>query len=127
MENTTVIVVSPNDIEAVVINTSGSNSNTTEVYTVVVEKETSNTVTLGGARGIPGVSEEEIMYAKRVDFTSDTVLYKGEAAVGALTSSALWRVRKLILGTDGDVSETWASGDAEFNKVWDDRLSLTYT
>jgi hypothetical protein len=72
-------------------------------------------------------SEENMTFAKQTDFFSDSIIYKGEAAVGSATSSALWRIHKLVIGVDGDVSETWASGDANFNKVWDDRVSLTYS
>lgn len=71
-------------------------------------------------------NEEDIMYSKRVDFVSDNELYKAEAVVGASESAAVWRIRKMSLGVDGDVTETWASGDANFDKVWADRASLTY-
>ena len=76
---------------------------------------------------LPIVGEEDMTYAKRVDFTSDTVLYKAEAAVGSLESAAVWRIRKIVLGTDGDVTETWAGGNASFDKIWDNRLSLSYS
>lgn len=75
---------------------------------------------------LPVPNEEDTMYAKRVDFISDSVLYKAEAAVGSLESAAVWRIRKIVLGTDGDVTETWASGNANFDKIWDNRASLTY-
>ncbi len=73
------------------------------------------------------VSEEDQVYAKKVDFVSDTVLYRGEAAVGSTSSSAVWRIRKIVLGADGDVDETWASGNANFDKIWDNRVSLSYS
>jgi hypothetical protein len=66
-------------------------------------------------------------YAKQTDFVTDSLIYRGEAAVGSLTSAAAWRIRKLVLGIDGDVSETWADGDANFDNIWDDRISLSYS
>lgn len=93
---------------------------------VLVDKETS-TVVLAGGIGPPGISEEEIMYSKRIDFISDNELYRGEAAVGSAESSAVWRIRKIVIGNDGDVTETWASGTANFDKVWVNRTLLTYS
>lgn len=80
-----------------------------------------------GARGPAGISEEEIMYSKRVDFVNDDVVYRGEAAVGTLDTEGFWRIRKITISTlDGDIIETWAGGTALFDKVWDSRLSYTY-
>lgn len=75
-----------------------------------------------------GLSEgDEIVYSKRVDFINDNDLYKGEAAVGSLESNAVWRIRKITLSSDGDVTETWAAGTSDFDKIWANRLSLSYS
>jgi hypothetical protein len=80
-----------------------------------------------GPPGPPGpAGEEEEMYAKRVDFEGDTI-YRGEAPVGASNSDSVWRVRKVDIAPDGDVTETWANGTAEFVHAWDDRLTLEYS
>lgn len=77
--------------------------------------------------GPVGPSEDDVMYAKRVDFVTDNLLYRGEAPVGAPESSPVWRVRRITFGAvDGDVTEQWAGGTADFDKAWADRLSLTY-
>lgn len=73
------------------------------------------------------VSEEDQVYSKRVDFVSDTVLYKGEAATGSSEASAVWRIRRITLGADGDATEVWASGNANFDKVWANRVALSYS
>lgn len=70
---------------------------------------------------------EEQMYASRVDFISDDELYRGEAAPGSAESSAVWRIRKIVIGSDGDVTQTFADGDENFDNIWNDRLSLTYS
>lgn len=72
------------------------------------------------------VGEEEV-YSKRVDFINDNLLYKGEAAVGALESATVWRIRKIVIGSDGDVTETYADGDANFDNAWTDRLTKVYS
>lgn len=80
-----------------------------------------------GAPGAPGVAEEEVPYAKRIDWVSDTVLYKGEAAVGTLDGGATWRIQRITLGADDDVTVEWADGVSDFTKTWTNRLSYTYS
>ena len=80
-----------------------------------------------GPPGVSGVSEEDAMYSKRIDFISDLELYKGEAAVGGLESASVWRIRKIVLNLQGDVTETWALGNANFDKLWLNRTQLSYS
>ena len=56
----------------------------------------------------------------------DTLIYRGEAAPGADESASVWRIKRIQFAPDGDVTETWADGVAEFAYVWTDRTSLTY-
>jgi hypothetical protein len=65
-------------------------------------------------------------YSMRVDFVGDTIIYKGEAVPGASSADPVWRISKITLGTDGDVTTQWASGSASFNQIWDNHLGLTY-
>lgn len=81
---------------------------------------------LMGPRGFPGVSEDEKVYSKRTDFITDELLYRGEAAPGSIESDPVWRIRKIAISLDGDVSEEWADGNANFDNVWADRLALFY-
>jgi hypothetical protein len=69
------------------------------------------------------------IYALRYDQDADppTVAYMGQATPGTATSAASWRIQKLVFGGDGDVTTTWADGNASFDNVWDDRASLTYS
>lgn len=75
----------------------------------------------------PIVGDEDMPYSKRVDFVTENILYRGEAAPGTLESFAGWRIRKIVIGTDGDVNETWAGGSANFDQIWDNRSLLTYS
>ena len=59
------------------------------------------------------------------DTTTASVTYVGKAAIGTATSAASWQVQK-IDETTGLVI-TWADGDADFNNIWDNRASLTYS
>lgn len=81
-----------------------------------------------GIQGPPGVAEEDVAYAKRIDFEdNETVIYKGEADPGTLDSAGTWRIRRLTLNAESDVTEEWADGNADFDNVWSDHLTLTYS
>jgi hypothetical protein len=82
-------------------------------------------VGLLGPQGPAGTNEDDMPYAKRVDFVGETVLYRGEAVPGAAESAPAWRIQRLTFAGD-DVSYEWAAGSAAFDKVWTDRASLSY-
>jgi hypothetical protein len=73
------------------------------------------------------ISDEEMPFAKRIDFINDDLIYKGEAAVGTSETSSEWRIRQFIIGLDGDITEKWAGGTALYDKKWSDHLVLSYT
>ena len=100
-----------------------------KVETVVVQVNTATTVVAGfqGPPGPAGIAEEDVVYSKRIDFISDDLLYKGEAPVGSSESSPVWRVRKITVSPDGDVTELWAGGSAEFVNTWTGRLGFVYS
>lgn len=79
-----------------------------------------------GPRGRDGKAEEEMTYSKRVDFEGDDRIYRGEAEVGTINSADTWRIRRITISESGDITEEWANGSANFEHVWDDRLSYSY-
>lgn len=118
------------DTEPVLITTDkGTVVTLSSESTVLLESPRTNILVTGvvGPSGADGINEEDMVYSKRVDFVGDTELYKAEAAVGSAESSPSWRIRKIALGTDGDVTETWASGNSLFDKVWTNRTNLIYS
>jgi hypothetical protein len=61
-----------------------------------------------------------------LDDASSTVTYVGEAPFGAVASDANWRIFKLT--SSGTVlSLTWADGNDNFDNVWANRASLSYS
>jgi hypothetical protein len=68
-------------------------------------------------------------YAIKYDQDADppTLAYLGEAAPGASAAGAVWRIQKLVFSVDGDVTSTWADGNANFDNVWNNRTGLTYS
>jgi len=69
---------------------------------------------------------EERSFATRLDEVSDVLSYVGEASPGTATSAAGWRVKR-IDETGGDIVVEWADGDSDFDNVWDNRASLSYS
>lgn len=54
------------------------------------------------------------------------VTYVGRASPGSSTSSPVWQVRRLL--TTGTVlAVEYAGGNQNFDSVWDDRASLSYS
>jgi hypothetical protein len=55
------------------------------------------------------------------------VTYRGDALPGVATSAASWRVQRLTQQSDGDMEILFADGDDNFDNIWDNRLSLSYS
>lgn len=60
-----------------------------------------------------------------VDTVTATTFYLGKATPGTATSSASWSIMR-IDESAGTVT-TWADGNADFDNVWDNRQSLSYS
>ena len=75
------------------------------------------------------IDVEEDVYAQQVDFVTSTLIYRAEADPGTATSAAAWRIRRIIIdnASKGDVSTTWADGNANFDNIWDNRAILSYS
>jgi hypothetical protein len=65
------------------------------------------------------------------DAAPGKVTYIGEALPGAAKSAAVWRIRLLDESdpgsTGGDFYILHADGDKQFDNVWDNRRSLSYS
>jgi hypothetical protein len=60
-----------------------------------------------------------------VDSGDSTITYVGKAIPNSLTSAAVWQVKRLNqTGVDLDIE--FADGEATFDKIYDNRESLTY-
>ncbi len=74
------------------------------------------------------VEDSSMPVANRVDFIAGTDnLYRGQAPVGTLNSAPSWRISFITINSEGDVTETWADGDASFDNIWDDRTTKVYS
>lgn len=63
-----------------------------------------------------------------VEYSGGNPVYIGRAAAGTATSAAAWQVQKLTYDVDGNVTAIqFAGGTNDYNQVWDDRATLTYS
>lgn len=100
----------------------------TNTKSVAVEINKSTLVVHSKLLGPLVTEEEEMVYSKRVDFVSENLIYRGEALVGGSEASPSWRIRRIeISPSDGDIVEKWADGSANFTKIWNNRLTYTYS
>ena len=55
------------------------------------------------------------------------VVYLGYAAPGTATSASAWQIRKYTYSGSNVTSCDFASGTNEYDKVWDDRATYSYS
>ena len=56
-------------------------------------------------------------------------MYVGEATPGTAITVSGWRIYRLDESGSGDeeLLKLWANNSTDFDQVWDDRLTLTYS
>jgi hypothetical protein len=65
-------------------------------------------------------------YETRVDEPSSATTYVGQAAIGSVVGDSVWRIKRILISGTETIIE-WADGDSNFDNVWDDRASLSYS
>jgi len=62
----------------------------------------------------------------RLDEASSTVSYVGKAAPGTAETAAAWKISRItVTGTVTKIE--LADGNANYDNIWDNRASLTYS
>lgn len=65
-------------------------------------------------------------YALRLDDTSTSnVTYIGKSIPGTSNASAVWQIQKMDETTG--IVITWADGNSNFDNIWNNRTSLSYS
>ena len=62
----------------------------------------------------------------KIDEVDSATTYLGASSPGASSADAVWQVRRILV--TGTVTEfEFADGDADYDNVWDDRATLSYS
>jgi hypothetical protein len=69
--------------------------------------------------------DEDLALNVQTDSVDSNVQYIGKAPLGSATSAAVWQIAK-VDSTTGTI-KTWADGDANFDNIFDNRESLSYS
>lgn len=72
------------------------------------------------------VASTSVTLTTRIDETSASTTYVGKASVGASESSASWQIQRIVVS--GTVTSfSFADGNENFDNVWNNRSSLSYS
>lgn len=55
------------------------------------------------------------------------VTYRGDALPGTSNASASWRIQRLTMQSDGDIELLFEDGNDNFDNIWNNRLSGSYS
>ncbi len=71
---------------------------------------------------------EDNTYTQRMAYTSMGLPeYVGLATAGTATSAVSWQIKKLVYTGTNVTSVIWADGDINFDNIWDNHSSLSYS
>lgn len=72
------------------------------------------------------LNDRVFIEALLVDEATPNTIFKGYAIPGASTSNPVWAIERITVSGDVTIKK-WASGNKNFDKVWDNRASLSYS
>lgn len=74
------------------------------------------------------LSAHTILTQRAAYDASSNVEYLGYALPGSATSSPVWLIKKMSYDVSNRFTgSTFADGNSEFDNIWDNRASLTYS
>lgn len=75
------------------------------------------------------VQTDERKFTQKLSYVSGTskTEYVGRASPGTPTSEARWRIEKWVYSGNNIIEILWASGNVEFDKIWDARATYDYS
>lgn len=88
---------------------------------------TDNWIPISSVNPLPSSATlTEGTYAIVVDSSSSSIYtYVGKAAIGSSFSAPSWQIRQ-IEDTSNNLIVRWADGNANFDNLWVDRVSISY-
>lgn|SRR3990167_3648376 len=80
-----------------------------------------------GAATDASITALAAVYIQRIDYTGSVLTYIGHAVPGTATAAASWKIKKLVYSGTDLIGILYADGNTNFDNVWDDRASLSYS
>lgn len=72
------------------------------------------------------VTSTSTPFIDKIDANANGTTYYGTAAAGSATSAAVWQIQSSSVS--GVVTTfLWADGNVNFDNIWDNRTSLSYS
>ena len=72
------------------------------------------------------LNDRVFIEALLVDEATPNTIYKGYAIPGASTANPVWAIERITVSGDVTIKK-WAGGNKNFDKIWDNRGTLTYS
>lgn len=80
------------------------------------------------ASAMSGLAISTQDFAIRIDDAGSGIVYIGKAVVGASQASSVWKILRVTeSGSPLDTSIEYADGNSNYDNVWDNRASLSYS
>lgn len=108
----------------------GAASNTDGTSPIVLEADSDTHELLVKDAGVIAALESisgSVNYSTRIaeDSGNADITYIGNAALGASESDPVWQIKQLYSATGLD--KTWCDGNDNFDNIWTNRESLSYS
>ena len=66
-------------------------------------------------------------YTILIEYIGNNPIYIGEAVSGSLSSTTVWRIKKITYSVNNPTKIEWANGTTNFDKEYDERATYTYS
>ena len=80
-----------------------------------------------GEQGNESIVIQMVKYIQRMAYSGNLVEYIGVAQPGSLTSESKWQIRKMSYSGNLTTAILFADGNTNFDNIWDNRASLSYS
>jgi hypothetical protein len=87
----------------------------------IYEKITGTWNLIGSPNGVAQTTRTD------TDGGSPETIYRGTAVPGSAESASVWRMERITIATDGDVTILFEDGNDSFNNDWDGRAGGAYS
>lgn len=92
-------------------------------HSVNLKDDSGNSIS--GSNPLPVQLDGDFLVNVQLDSGDSKIEYIGNAAIGSLTSQAVWKIKKVNYTTGTII--TYANGDENFDNIFDNRESLPYS